>query len=150
MDNPTVTVEAVAQELAAWITCRRQPFPIPPIRFVSRDVMLTLNREAGFTDQQGSDALGLFGPDRPMDPHSPRVIRLSAKVDLANPIDRSILLHELVHASQYFDAGDAVSGFECFLREHDAYAAQHVWLEEQGFDPIGAEVRSRFAELLEV
>jgi len=57
-------------------------------------------------------------------------IRLNAdKINLASPLGRSVLLHEIVHYLQDQDPQE----MDCYLAEKEAYTAQVKWLESFGF-----------------
>lgn len=58
----------------------------------------------------------------------------SDKIDMSDPIDRSYLLHELVHFLQHQEAGEQVtSSCESILRwERHAYVAQSRYLAKSG------------------
>jgi len=65
---------------------------------------------------------------------SKKTIYLNKKFDLNNKIDQGILLHELVHYLQMYNALD----FKCVeAREPEAYQLTHAWSQEQGIgDPF--------------
>ena len=63
--------------------------------------------------------------------HSSNVILLSSEIDLANPMDQSFVVHELVHALQ-FQTGAAGSEPCVGALEADAYRVQAAYLEAEG------------------
>lgn len=60
-----------------------------------------------------------------------RVI-LSEGVDIAQPEGRAVLFHELVHALQWSEAGDAGDCNEWMRRESEAVAFERRWRLTQG------------------
>lgn len=69
---------------------------------------------------------------------APDRLLVRSDVDLASPMGRSILFHELVHALQATRGPAATGSAEWQRRERQAYRLQHRFLEAQEPDGPGA------------
>jgi len=72
------------------------------------------------------------GADRRWAIYRKNTAYLSRALNLADPFDRSVLLHELVHHIQWIASGPAADCYEWHRREVLAHAAQNAWLMDHG------------------
>ena len=94
----------------------------PTIKVVDRPVLC---RIAGLPD--ACRARGLTNVDG--------VIYLDSALDFADPLDASVLIHELVHYVDWMRDGPAYNCEQWMRREYHAYTIQGQALEKIGVDP---------------
>ncbi|MDW7746455.1 DUF6647 family protein [Halomonas sp.] len=124
------SLEPQVRELSAWLAARtdyREP-PIPGILFESQS-RLQQRCFPDFPEQRGTLVKGAYDP-------AEKIIYLDTEFESDDLVDRSYLLHELVHHFQVHNAEDI--GFRTRgILEGEAYRLQLRWLREAGVsDPL--------------
>ncbi|NBB83849.1 MAG: hypothetical protein GVY28_10640 [Alphaproteobacteria bacterium] len=135
--------EPVVALLAGWLA--GQGIAVPPagdldIRLAAPPAMAALAIEAGLI-REVERVGALYDP-------AADVIYLPEAFDAEDPADRSLLLHELVHAAQ--DAAGAFDGCADACRDRldgAAYRQQARWLKAEGEAMLAAlvEIQAMFA-----
>jgi hypothetical protein len=130
-------VQAMMSELITWIAVKTgmRPCVPPALRYATSEEIA--DRWYG-DDVSGGQIIKV----RALYEYPSATVYVSRDFDWSNLLDRSILLHELVHHVQHRNAVK----FQCHAAaEPQAYELQATWLEEQGEDePWGLMNVDRF------
>lgn len=128
--TPIPSLQPLVRGLSTWLALRtdyREP-PVPEILFENQS-RLQQRCFPDFPEQQGILLKGAYDP-------AEKIIYLDITFDSDDLVDRSYLLHELVHHFQVHhreDHGIRTRG----ILEGEAYRLQLRWLEEAGVsDPL--------------
>lgn len=128
--RPAASLEPLVRELSAWLTARtryREP-PIPGILFESQSGL----QQRCFPDFPEPLVTLIKGAYAPAE----KIIYLDNAFDRDDPVDRSYLLHELVHHFQVHNRADTGTRTRGIL-EGEAYRLQLRWLRGAGVsDPL--------------
>lgn len=133
------SLDALAGRLSAWLDAHTgySAVPPPPLRRVSEPLLKSRCFPA-FPPHLVPRVLAAYDADD-------GVVYLSEQLDMSRRVDRSYLLHELVHHVQ--NAHGALREARCKGKlEGEAVRLQLQWLEEQGepdpFETLGIDART--------
>ncbi len=128
--RPIPSLEPLVRDMSAWLAAQtgyREP-PIPGILFESQ-TRLQQRCFPGFPEQPGTLLKGAYDP-------AEKIIYLDIDFESGDLVDRSYLLHELVHHFQVHNRDDTGVRTHGIL-EGEAYRLQLRWLRGTGVsDPL--------------
>lgn len=110
---------ALVRELLAWVSAQSGYHPPgPPVVIASREKFVQLMRKTG---ARLSNARAMYIPGM--------VVLDNISWDAQDPMQLSLLVHDLVHHAQLFSG----KTYPCrAAKEHEAYTLQNKWLAERG------------------